>query len=50
MEKFDAVVVGAGPAGCASAYIMARAGLKVLVFERGKYAGVKNMGGGAFFG
>ena len=50
MEKFDAIVVGAGPAGCAAAYTMARAGVKVLVFERGKYAGAKNMWGGAFFG
>lgn len=50
MEKFDALVVGAGPAGCAAAYTMAKAGLKVLVFERGKYPGAKNMWGGAFFG
>ena len=50
MDKFDAIVVGAGPAGCASAYVMAKAGLKVLVFERGKYVGAKNMWGGAFFG
>lgn len=50
MEKFDAVVVGAGPAGCAAAYTMAKAGVKVLIFERGKYAGSKNMWGGAFLG
>jgi electron transfer flavoprotein-quinone oxidoreductase len=50
MEKFDAIVVGAGPAGCAAAYTMAKAGIKVLVFERGKYPGAKNMWGGAFFG
>lgn len=50
MEKFDAIVVGAGPAGCSCAYVMVKAGLKVLVFERGKYAGSKNMWGGAFFG
>ena len=50
MDKFDAIVVGAGPAGCASAYTMAKAGLQVLVCERGKYAGAKNMWGGAFFG
>jgi electron transfer flavoprotein-quinone oxidoreductase len=50
MEKFDAIVVGAGPAGCAAAYTMAKAGVKVLVFERGKYPGAKNMWGGAFFG
>jgi electron transfer flavoprotein-quinone oxidoreductase len=50
MEKFDAIVVGAGPAGCTAAYTMAKTGIKVLVFERGKYAGAKNMWGGAFFG
>jgi electron transfer flavoprotein-quinone oxidoreductase len=50
MDKFDAIVVGAGPAGCAAAYVMARAGLQVLVLERGKYPGAKNMWGGAFFG
>jgi electron transfer flavoprotein-quinone oxidoreductase len=50
VEPFDAIVVGAGPAGCASAYAMAKSGINVLVFERGKYAGAKNMWGGAFFG
>jgi electron transfer flavoprotein-quinone oxidoreductase len=50
MDKFDAVVVGAGPAGCAAAYTLAKTGLQVLVCERGKYAGAKNMWGGAFFG
>lgn len=49
-QKFDAIVVGAGPAGCACAYTLARAGLEVLVVERGKFAGAKNMWGGAFFG
>jgi electron transfer flavoprotein-quinone oxidoreductase len=50
MDKFNAIVVGAGPAGCAAAYTLAKAGLQVLVCERGKYAGAKNMWGGAFFG
>ncbi|OPY72126.1 MAG: Electron transfer flavoprotein-ubiquinone oxidoreductase [Syntrophorhabdus sp. PtaU1.Bin058] len=49
-EKFDAIVVGGGPAGCASACVMAKSGLNVLLFERGQYAGAKNMWGGAFFG
>jgi electron transfer flavoprotein-quinone oxidoreductase len=49
-QKFDAIVVGAGPAGCASAYKLAEVGLKVLVVERGKFAGAKNMWGGAFYG
>jgi len=50
MENFDAIVVGAGPAGCAAAYTMVKAGLNVLVLERGKYAGAKNTWGGALFG
>jgi electron transfer flavoprotein-quinone oxidoreductase len=50
MDIFDAIVVGAGPAGCAAAYTMAKAGLNVLVLDRGQYVGAKNMWGGAFFG
>ena len=49
-QRFDAIVVGAGPAGCACAYKLAQAGLEVVVVERGKFAGAKNMWGGAFFG
>lgn len=51
MERpFDAIVVGAGPAGSACAYNLAQAGLEVLLVERGKFAGAKNMWGGAFYG
>ena len=48
-EKFDSIVVGAGPAGIASAYTMAKAGLNVLVLERGERPGAKNMFGGVIF-
>ncbi len=48
-EKFDSVVVGAGPAGIAAAYTMAKAGLNVLVLERGEKPGAKNMFGGVIF-
>jgi electron transfer flavoprotein-quinone oxidoreductase len=48
-EKFDAIVVGAGPAGCAAAYVMARAGMEVVVLERGDYPGAKNVWGGVLF-
>ncbi len=49
-QKFDAIVVGGGPAGCACAYRLAQNGMEVLVVDRGKFAGAKNMWGGAFFG
>lgn len=45
-DKFDAIVVGAGVAGSVAALVMARAGLDVLVIERGDSAGCKNMTGG----
>jgi electron transfer flavoprotein-quinone oxidoreductase len=48
-EEFDAIVVGAGPAGIAAAYTMAKAGLMVAVFERGQYPGAKNVSGGILF-
>lgn len=49
-QHFDAIVVGAGPAGCACGMTLAKAGLKTLVVERGKFAGAKNMWGGVFYG
>jgi electron transfer flavoprotein-quinone oxidoreductase len=49
-QRFDAIVVGAGPAGCACGYSLAKAGLEVLVVERGKFAGAKNTWGGVLYG
>jgi electron transfer flavoprotein-quinone oxidoreductase len=50
MEKdFDAIVVGAGPAGSAAAYAMAKDGLNVLMIERGECPGSKNMFGGMVY-
>jgi electron transfer flavoprotein-quinone oxidoreductase len=47
MEKyFDVVIVGAGPAGSMAALKLAKAGLKVVLLERGKHPGSKNMFGG----
>ena len=43
--KVDAIVVGGGPAGLAAAFTMAKAGLEVILLERGAYAGAKNVGG-----
>lgn len=49
-EKFDAIIVGGGLAGCSAAIVLARAGLEVLVIERGDYCGAKNMTGGRLYG
>ena len=48
-EKFDAVVVGAGPAGSAAALTMAKAGLQVALLERGSKPGAKNVMGGILY-
>jgi electron transfer flavoprotein-quinone oxidoreductase len=48
-DKFDAIVVGAGPAGCSCAYTLARKGKNVLVVERGDPAGSKNVSGGRLY-
>lgn len=49
-NKFDCIVVGAGPAGLATALQLAKAGVQVAVIERGEYPGSKNLFGGAFYG
>lgn len=48
-ERFDAIVVGAGPSGNAAAYTMAKRGLKVLQLERGEYPGSKNVQGAILY-
>lgn len=48
-EKFDVIVVGAGPAGIACSYELAKAGIKVLLIERGEYPGSKNVMGGVLY-
>lgn len=47
-EKFDVIIVGAGLAGNTAAYLLASAGLEVLVIERGEI-GTKNVTGGRMY-
>lgn len=49
-NQFDLIVVGAGPAGSAAALVAARAGLKVILLERGEFPGSKNCSGAAMYG
>jgi len=48
-ETFDAIVVGAGPSGNVAAYLLAKAGMKVLQLERGEYPGSKNVQGAIMY-
>jgi electron transfer flavoprotein-quinone oxidoreductase len=49
MEKFDAIIIGAGPAGATAGTLLARAGMNVLLVERGQTAGSKNVSGGLLY-
>ncbi|MEM0120735.1 MAG: FAD-dependent oxidoreductase, partial [Thermoprotei archaeon] len=49
MEKFQVVVVGGGPAGSAAAYVAAKAGVQVLLLERGPEVGSKTVSGGLLY-
>lgn len=48
--EFDVLVVGAGPAGAAASLALARKGVNVLMLEKGKVPGEKNMTGGVLYG
>ena len=48
-EKFDAIIVGGGMAGATAAYILANAGMEVLLADRGDYCGAKNVTGGRLY-
>ena len=50
MQRFDVIVVGAGPSGLTAAYLLANAGLDVVVIERGDFPGAKNVMGGVLYG
>lgn len=49
VERFDAIVVGAGPAGSAAALTLAQKKRSVLLVERGRAPGAKNMFGGRIY-
>ena len=49
MYNADIVVVGAGPAGIGAAISAVRLGKKVVLIDRAKYPGSKNMYGGAVY-
>jgi geranylgeranyl reductase family protein len=46
VERFDVIVVGAGPAGSATAIRLARGGAKVLLADRARFPRDKPCGGG----
>jgi len=46
---FEVIVIGAGIAGCVTAYQLARQGRSVLLIERGESAGSKNLSGGVLY-
>lgn len=49
IESFDAIIVGAGPAGSCAALALAKAGKRVALIERGPFPGSKNMYGGVVY-
>jgi len=46
VERFDAIVVGAGPAGSTAALRLSRAGARVLLLDRERFPRDKPCGGG----
>lgn len=49
-DKFEVIIVGAGVAGSAAAYQLAKQGVEVILIERGPYPGSKNLSGGVLYG
>jgi len=46
VPRYDAIVVGAGPAGSTTAYRLARAGARVCLIDRARFPRDKPCGGG----
>lgn len=49
MGHYDAIVVGAGPAGSTAAYTLAKKGKRTALLERGREPGEKNVYGGTIY-
>ncbi len=49
MNKTDIIVVGGGPAGICAAISARKAGAQVVLIERGRFSGSKNVFGGAIY-
>ncbi|MGB9858950.1 MAG: FAD-dependent oxidoreductase [Moorellaceae bacterium] len=49
VDSYDAIVIGAGPAGSSAALMLAQNGLSVALLERGKFPGCKNVFGGTIY-
>ena len=41
-DKYDVIIIGAGPGGMTAGLYAARANLKILVLDRGPYGGQMN--------
>jgi len=50
MDKYDVVIVGGGPGGSAAAYYLASKGYDVIVIDKAKVPGQKNVTGGVLYG
>ncbi|HWQ17206.1 MAG TPA: FAD-dependent oxidoreductase [Sulfolobales archaeon] len=50
VDKHDVIVVGAGLAGSAAAYYLAKRGYDVLLIEKAKVPGQRNVTGGVLYG
>lgn len=48
-DKFDVVIVGAGPSGLTAGYFLAKNGLDVVIVEKGSELGSKNVYGGRIY-
>lgn len=46
MKKYDVIVIGAGPAGACTAYLLAKSGVRVLVIDKERFPRFKPCAGG----